>query len=103
MIFTLKDSEVIYFSDRVPEITVDKIPKTNLKLGLDLVGGSRALVKAQGVQLSQAQVSDLVDVTENRLNEFGLTDLKVRPVSDLTFRRSEEHTSELQSRLHLVC
>lgn len=83
MIFTLKDSEVIYFSDRVPEITVDKIPKTNLKLGLDLVGGSRALVKAQGVQLSQAQVSDLVDVTENRLNEFGLTDLKVRPVSDL--------------------
>src|SRR3972149_6977053 len=83
MIFTLKDSEVIYFSDRVPEITVDKIPKTNLKLGLDLVGGSRALVKAEGEQLSQAQVSDLVDVTENRLNEFGLTDLKVRPVSDL--------------------
>ena len=83
MIFTLKDSEIVYFSDKIPEITVSEIPKTYLKLGLDMVGGARALVKAEGVKLSQSQASDLVDITENRLNEFGLTDLKVRQVSDL--------------------
>src|SRR2546429_4087144 len=26
-----------------------------------------------------------------------------KPVTDLSIKRSEEHTSELQSRLHLVC
>ena len=83
MIFTVKGSEIIYFSNQIPEITVSEIPKTYLKLGLDMVGGARALVKAEGEQLSQAQVSDLVDITQNRLNEFGLTDLKVRQVSDL--------------------
>jgi preprotein translocase subunit SecD len=82
-IFTLENSEVIYFSNESPEITVDEISKTNLRLGLDLVGGARALVKAEDLSLSSSQVSDLVDVTQNRLNEFGLTDLKVRQVSDL--------------------
>ena len=82
-IITTKDSEVILFSKQVPEITVSKIPKTNIKAGLDLAGGSRALVKAQNKSLSSAEVNDLVDITRNRLNEFGLTDLNVRPVSDL--------------------
>lgn len=81
--FTLKNSEIIYFSNHTPEITVSEVPGSNVKLGLDLAGGSRALVEAEGIKLTQSQVGDLVDVTENRLNEFGLTDLKVHPVSDL--------------------
>ena len=48
VIFALEDSEIIYFSNEIPEITVDEIPKTYIKLGLDLAGGSRALVKAAG-------------------------------------------------------
>ena len=39
--------EFILFSDKPPEITVSTIPKSNIKTGLDLSGGSRALVKAQ--------------------------------------------------------
>src|SRR2546422_2044744 len=44
-------------------------------------------------------------VTPNRLGGeparfLGLNEARVRPVTGL---RSEEHTSELQSRLHLVC
>src|SRR3989449_1984938 len=40
--------------------------------------------------------------------EFRITDMKnlfrdALPEIDKTLRRSEEHTSELQSRLHLVC
>src|SRR2546422_3978271 len=34
-----------------------------------------------------------------RINRFG----EARSQADNTLRRSEEHTSELQSRLHLVC
>jgi preprotein translocase subunit SecD len=83
IIFTTKDSEVILFIDNPPEITVSDIPKTSLKLGLDLAGGSRALIKAQDKTLSSDEINDLVVITSNRLNEFGLTDLKVLPISDL--------------------
>jgi preprotein translocase subunit SecD len=83
VVFGMKNSEVIFFSNSPPEITASEIPKTNILLGLDLIGGSRALIQAEGEKLSSSQISDLVDITQNRLNEFGLTDLKVRPVSDL--------------------
>lgn len=82
-IFIAGNSEIIFFSDQPPKITVSDIPKTNVKLGLDLVGGSRALIQAEDRKLSQSETSELVDITENRLNEFGLTDLTVRRVSDL--------------------
>lgn len=78
------ESEIILFSDHPPNITVSEISKTNIKTGLDLAGGSRALVQAQDKKLSSKEIADLVDITSNRLNEFGLTDLDVRPVSDLT-------------------
>jgi len=80
---TTKNLEVILFSKQAPEITVSEVSKTNIKLGLDLAGGSRALIKAEDKKLTSAEINDLVDITRNRLNEFGLTDLKVMPVSDL--------------------
>ncbi len=82
--FTVKNTgSIILFSKEAPEITVSEIPKTNIKAGLDLAGGARALVKAEEKDLTSLEVNDLVDITRNRLNEFGLTDLEVRPVSDL--------------------
>jgi preprotein translocase subunit SecD len=81
--FNTKFTEIIYFSNKLPEITVSDISSSNLKFGLDLIGGSRALVQAEDKKLSQEEMRDLVDTTQNRLNEFGLTDLKVRQVSDL--------------------
>ena len=83
-IFQTTKSEFILFSQQSPGITVSEIPKTNLKLGLDLEGGSRALVQAQGKKLTSAEVNDLVDVISNRLNVYGISDMNVRPVSDLT-------------------
>ncbi|HDK42229.1 MAG TPA: PDZ domain-containing protein, partial [Candidatus Pacearchaeota archaeon] len=82
-IIKTENSGVILFSDQPPEITVSEIPKTQINLGLDLSGGARALVQAKDKKLSSAEINDLVDITSNRLNEFGLTDLKVLPVSDL--------------------
>lgn len=66
-----------------PDISVKKIPATNLKLGLDLAGGSRALVKAENRTLTSEELTDLVDITANRLNSFGLTDMVVRKKTDL--------------------
>ncbi|MBT96571.1 hypothetical protein CMI49_00520 [Candidatus Pacearchaeota archaeon] len=83
-IFNTKNSEAILFSKDAPEITISEIPKTNIKTGLDLAGGSRALVQAQDRKLTTEEIDDLVDITNNRLNEFGLADLKVLSVSDLT-------------------
>lgn len=84
-VITIDDgTEFTLFSNSSPQITVANIPKTNLQLGLDLSGGARALVQAEDKALTSAEVNDLVDTTSNRLNQFGISDVKVAPVSDLS-------------------
>ncbi len=76
--------EAILFSNHPPNITVEEIKTTNIEFGLDIEGGARALIKAKDVSLSGQQTNDLADIINNRLNVFGITDLKVLPVSDLS-------------------
>ncbi len=83
-IITTDSGEYIIFEKDFPELIVREVSSSNIKLGLDLAGGSRALVKAENISLDSGQMSDLVDITSNRLNAFGLTDLKIAPVSDLS-------------------
>jgi preprotein translocase subunit SecD len=84
MIFQTSGGEIIYFSDSMPEISVSKIAKTKIKTGLDLSGGSRALVKAEDIDLTSEQVRTLIDVISNRLNVYGIVDMKIVPVRDLS-------------------
>ncbi|MBU0957619.1 MAG: MMPL family transporter [Nanoarchaeota archaeon] len=77
-----KDTDYILFTNEAPKITVKDIPSSRIKTGLDLQGGARALVKPE-VEISMAQMNDLIEITRNRLNVFGLSDLSVRSVSDL--------------------
>lgn len=81
---TTNQGEFILFSDAAPEITVSDLPKSNLKTGLDLSGGSRALVKAKDKDLSSSEINDLISVVSNRLNVYGIADIKISPVSDLS-------------------
>ena len=81
---TTKDSDYILFDDIPPSITVGDIPSSRIKTGLDLSGGARALVKAENKSLNANEVGDLVAITSNRLNEFGIADVTVKPVSDLS-------------------
>lgn len=81
--FLTDEREVIIFSNETPQITVTSIPNTNLKTGLDLSGGARALVQAQDKELSSREVSDLIDVVSNRLDVYGIKDMNILPVSDL--------------------
>lgn len=84
IIIQTADSEYILYSKEAPKITISDIPKTNLKTGLDISGGSRALVKAEGKKLNANEVNDLVTITKNRLNVYGLSDIKAVAVSDLS-------------------
>ncbi len=83
IIFQTKEQEIIAFTDKSPEIVVGEIPKTRIKTGLDLSGGARALVKPENVSLSSSQISDLISVTEQRFNIYGLSDVNIRPITDL--------------------
>ena len=76
--------EFVLFTDEAPRMVVSDIPRTKLKTGLDLSGGARALVKAENKTLSSSELNDLIAVTSNRLNEFGIADVSVKPVRDLS-------------------
>ncbi len=84
VIFKTADAEIIIFSAQAPNITVSRIKNTNIKLGLDLEGGSRALIKAENTKLTQTGANDLAEVIKNRLNVYGIEDMKIDPVSDLS-------------------
>jgi preprotein translocase subunit SecD len=79
-----EDTEFIFLSRGIPEISVADIPHTHIKTGLDLSGGARAIVKASNATLTDAELADLIAITEERLNTFGISDVSVRPVSDLS-------------------
>ena len=75
--------EFILFVDHPPKIAVEKIPKTKIKTGLALSGGARALVKAENISLSSKEIADLISVTNERFNVYGISDITIRPVKDL--------------------
>src|SRR3989338_6727980 len=74
----------IFLDYNLSSIVVGNLPKSNIKTGLDLSGGARALVRPVNGTLSDDQMSDLVDLTNQRLNVFGLTDLTVKSSKDLS-------------------
>ena len=55
-------------SEVINDILVESIPKTRIKTGLDLQGGARAIITAEDQKLTESQVDDLIDVSEQRLN-----------------------------------
>jgi len=73
----------VFLKDSPLSITVEDIPKTRIKTGLDLSGGARALIKPENISLSDSQIMDLVAITTERFNVYGLKDISIRPVKDL--------------------
>ncbi len=86
-IISTEDSDIIIFTNSSPEITLSEISLTNLQFGLDISGGSRALVTAKNVSMTSEELDNLVEITRNRLGNFGLTEINVLPVSDLSGNR----------------
>jgi preprotein translocase subunit SecD len=84
LVITTKEASAVLYSNNAPDITVSSIPKTSLKTGLDLAGGARAIIGAEGVELTGQEATDLSDIIENRINYYGLKDIKISPFSDLS-------------------
>ncbi len=72
-----KNLEIInlFTKEIIDDISIEEIPSTKLKTGLDLRGGARAFIKAD-VPLNDIQLDDLIAVSEQRLNVYGLSDVK---------------------------
>lgn len=82
LVIQTKDAEIIdlFGQSFIKDVAVKEIPPTRIKTGLDLQGGSRAFVKAD-VPLSDSQIEDLISVSEQRLNIYGLSDVKLFKVT----------------------
>lgn len=85
---TTKTNEFILFTNKTPEITLKSLEKTKIKTGLDLSGGARAIVVAEDRELTNQELADLIDITNERLNVYGLKDIEIRPRSDLFGKNS---------------
>jgi preprotein translocase subunit SecD len=83
MSITTDSGDFVFIKETPLSITVEGIPKTKLKTGLDLSGGARALIRPENVSLDDSQISDLVAITTERFNVYGLKDISIRPVKDL--------------------
>jgi preprotein translocase subunit SecD len=65
-------------------MVVADLSPTHLKTGLDISGGARALVKAANQSLSSDNATTIASMIRNRLNVYGLEDIQVSPVQDLS-------------------
>ncbi|MFH1210829.1 MAG: hypothetical protein V1645_02835 [archaeon] len=80
--------EYAYLTRGKPEITVGEARKSNLKLGLELSGGTRVLLEPKSEQeITDKDIADIIKVMDNRLNVYGLADLKIRPANDLSGKK----------------
>ncbi|MSS74258.1 hypothetical protein EXS72_01320 [Candidatus Pacearchaeota archaeon] len=83
---TTTNKEYISLVNSTPQIVVREIPKTNIKTGLDISGGARALVQPTQ-QISEQELQDLIAISRERFNVFGLADVQIKGVSDLDGNR----------------
>ncbi len=79
-------NDYILFTNEPPAIVVQNKPYTRLKTGLDIQGGARALVQPEQ-QITDAQLQDLIEISNNRFNVFGISDVKIRGITDLSGNR----------------
>ena len=63
-------------------LTVYEAPNSNLKLGLDLSGGTRVILKP-AEEVSDDDLNLIIENIKQRLNVFGLSDIVVKSAQDL--------------------
>lgn len=78
IVIDTNQGQFIILTNETLDITVENIPRTKIKTGLDIQGGARALVTAENHTLTISELEDLIALSKERLNAFGLTDLNIR-------------------------
>lgn len=85
---TTNKGEFVYLTRGIPEITIGEKEKSNIKKGLELSGGTRVLLEPKSDKpITDNDISDLIKVMDNRLNVYGLADLKIRAANDLSGKK----------------
>jgi len=79
---TTETNEYVFLTNETPQITIGDISRTRIQTGLDLRGGARALIRPDA-EITDSQLQDLVDISRNRFNVYGLSDVSIKGVSDL--------------------
>ncbi|MBT3940440.1 preprotein translocase subunit SecD [Candidatus Woesearchaeota archaeon] len=64
-------------------ITPRVVPTSNLRKGLDLIGGARVVLKPEG-EITQEQLDDATDIIAKRLNVYGLSDVAITQASGIS-------------------
>ena len=73
-----------YLIAGLPEISVGQARTSNIQKGLELEGGTRVLLQPKtDTPLQPNEVDDIIKVLTNRLNVYGLADLKIRPAGSI--------------------
>lgn len=68
-----------------PKMSVGPAKTSNIKTGLDLRGGTRVVLRPiaeSGEAIEDNNVADIISVLDNRLNVYGLSDMKIRSAKD---------------------
>ncbi len=63
-------------------LTVEEVPSTNLRKGLDLAGGTRVLLEPDE-EVSDEDIDLIISNLQQRLNVYGLSDVLITSASDL--------------------
>ena len=79
---TNKQEYILFTNESLP-IILEEVSKTNIKTGLDISGGARALVKPEQ-EVTDTQLQDLISVSRNRFDVFGISDVQIKAVTDLS-------------------
>jgi preprotein translocase subunit SecD len=74
----------LFYKTDFNNISVENLPQSKIKTGLDIQGGARALVAAQNHSLTDNELEDLISISQERLNLYGLSDVNIRKASDLS-------------------
>ena len=77
---------VSFLINKRPDIEVETPSRTNIKKGLDLAGGTRVLLKpvADNGTITEKDIQDIIAVIRNKMNVYGLSDIKIRASNDLS-------------------
>ena len=89
-VITNKKNYVLLKTNQSLGITVDNAPRTNIKKGLELQGGTRVLLKPQS-EVEEKDLDDMIHILENRLNTYGLSDIKIKKAGDLSLNKGSKY------------
>ncbi len=73
--------ELVSIEEQGLGLSVVKQKSSNLQFGMDLVGGTRVLLKPKGI-VTDATIQQISSILETRINVFGLKEATFQPIKD---------------------